>query len=294
MRTALFAGLRAPAHLCRLPPCLRTTTGCQTVIPKFQHYGRCASSSSATKAKKQNAKVATLEPKPFEETPKVKYLYPERLLIYNAGTGKTAFIGTYKVLCLTLFALGCYKLAPLAYGGTDSHGLFVAAILIVPNLVLLLTTLLTAPFTNSIFLWIPREARRSHENLMRYLKTLPQSARIDLITMRLSGLHKTTRTTLGELREFRGGFGAANWVRVPPKASVWAAEERRMRMGFGQRIMALLKEPRNRFAIDLRDGKSGSRSRVPGVVEIVAQKVKRNGFVKAGTWSEDLKKVFRG
>ncbi|KAK7547682.1 hypothetical protein IWX49DRAFT_579721 [Phyllosticta citricarpa] len=292
MRTALFVGLRAPARFHCPPPCLRITTGRQTIIPKFQHYGRCASSSSAAKAKKSSTKVTAPEPKSFEGTPKIKFLYPERLLIYNAGTGKTAFIGTYKVLCLTLFALGCYKLAPIAYGGTDSHGLTVAAILIVPNLVLLVTTLLTAPFTNSIFLWIPREARRSHEHLMRYVKSLPPSARLDLITLRLAGLHKTTRATLGEMREFRGGFGAANWVRVVPKNSVKAAEEKKT--GFGQRILALLKEPRNRFAIDLRDGKSGSRTRVPGVVEIVAEKVKRNGFVDAGTWKDDLRKMFRG
>ncbi|KAL1391021.1 hypothetical protein HDK64DRAFT_266273 [Phyllosticta capitalensis] len=291
MRTALFAGLRAHNHLQRFPTTSRFLIGCRSGIPKTQHHGRCALSSTALKAKASNAK-AIPEAKPFQETPKVKYLYPERLLIYNAGTGKTAFIGTYKVLCLTLFALGCYKLAPIAYGGTDSNGLFLAGILIVPNLVLLVTTLLTAPFTNSIFLWIPREARRSHENLLRYVKALPRNARLDLITIRLIGMHKTTPTTLGELREFRGGFGAANWVRVPPKESTKEMDAKRAT--FGQRMMALLREPRNRFAIDLRNGKAGSRSRVPGIVEMVAAKVKRNGFVDAGSWRDDMRKVFRG
>lgn len=45
--------------------------------------------------------------------------YPERLLIYHAGTGKTVFIGCLKLTTIFLFSFSCLILAPSFYYAPD-------------------------------------------------------------------------------------------------------------------------------------------------------------------------------
>ena len=42
-------------------------------------------------------------------------VYPERLLIYHAGTGKTVFIGCLKITTIFLFSFSCLVIAPSFY-----------------------------------------------------------------------------------------------------------------------------------------------------------------------------------
>ena len=45
--------------------------------------------------------------------------YPERVLIYNAGTGKTVFIGCLKLTTILLFSFSCLIVAPSFYKAPD-------------------------------------------------------------------------------------------------------------------------------------------------------------------------------
>ena len=45
--------------------------------------------------------------------------YPERLLIYNAGTGRTVFIGCLKITTIFVFGFFCLVVAPAHYYAPD-------------------------------------------------------------------------------------------------------------------------------------------------------------------------------
>lgn len=45
--------------------------------------------------------------------------YPERVLIYNAGTGKAVFIGCLKLTTIFLFSFSCLIVAPAFYKAPD-------------------------------------------------------------------------------------------------------------------------------------------------------------------------------
>lgn len=46
--------------------------------------------------------------------------YPERLLIYHAGTGKTVFVGCLKLTTIFLFSFSCLFIAPSLYYAPDA------------------------------------------------------------------------------------------------------------------------------------------------------------------------------
>jgi hypothetical protein len=45
--------------------------------------------------------------------------YPERLLVYHAGTGRTVFIGSMKLTTMLLFSFSCLLVAPAFYQSPD-------------------------------------------------------------------------------------------------------------------------------------------------------------------------------
>lgn len=50
----------------------------------------------------------------------ISTVYPERLLIYNAGTGKTTYIAFTKLGTVVFFAFGCLVIAPRLHADPDS------------------------------------------------------------------------------------------------------------------------------------------------------------------------------
>lgn len=57
----------------------------------------------------------------------------------------------------------------------------------------------TAPFVNSVNLYIPEFARRSRDVLIRYSQNLPKDAQLEFITMQLFGLLKIIGMRLLEI-----------------------------------------------------------------------------------------------
>ena len=71
---------------------------------------------------------------PLQRSTSLSYLiglllvYPERLLVYHAGTGKTVFIGCLKVTTILLFTASCVILAPMYVEDTETNwGMIVAS-----------------------------------------------------------------------------------------------------------------------------------------------------------------------
>lgn len=88
----------------------------------------------------------------------------------------------------------------------------------------------TAPFVTYIHLRIPFYARRSKEDLMRFVNQVPRTTEIDLTTIGQFGWPHVYRMPLAELRKARYTFSAANLVRVispsavKPARSWWKKE----------------------------------------------------------------------
>ncbi len=72
---------------------------------------------------------------------------------------------------------------------------------------------ITGPFVTYIHLRLPAFARNSREMLIRYSKTLPKDAELDITTMNFIGKPRVTRVNLKDLHPVRERFGIANYAR---------------------------------------------------------------------------------
>ncbi|OMP81651.1 hypothetical protein BK809_0002644, partial [Diplodia seriata] len=204
-------------------------------------------------------------------------VFPERLLIYNAGTGKTTWIAFTKLGTVVFFAFGCLVIAPRLHAHPDSPWWAAPAAILLTPLPLIITAALTSPFVNSIYLHLPHYARQSRPLLHRFAAAPPPDSLLDIRTVRLNGFWKTTGTTVGELRVLppRRGFwhGLANVERVPRVANANGKVMKKEKKGLLQRFATLFVEPRRRFYINPAEG--SRRSKEPGVVELVMKAVEK-------------------
>ena len=72
----------------------------------------------------------------------------------------------------------------------------------------------TGPFVTYIHLRVPAFARHSREMLMRYSKSLPKDAELDITTMNFIGKPRVTRVKVAELYPVQERFGFANYARA--------------------------------------------------------------------------------
>jgi hypothetical protein len=72
---------------------------------------------------------------------------------------------------------------------------------------------ITGPFVTYIHLRLPTYARHSREMLMRYTKSLPNDAMLDITTMNFVGKPRVTRVKISELYPVKERFGMANYAR---------------------------------------------------------------------------------
>ncbi|KAH7379737.1 hypothetical protein BKA64DRAFT_234806 [Cadophora sp. MPI-SDFR-AT-0126] len=141
-----------------------------------------------------------------------KARFPERLIIYHAGTGRTVFLGCLKVTTIFICAFFCAVMAPTHFYADESNG--AAAGVMVAGLVpVTVIAYISSPFVTYIHLRLPIFARQSHEMLLRYSKTLPKAAELDITTMNFIGKPRVTRVKVGDLHATRERMGFANYCR---------------------------------------------------------------------------------
>jgi hypothetical protein len=75
-----------------------------------------------------------------------------------------------------------------------------AEVAIFSTVPLAFTGVFASPFVQFIFLRLPRYARTSKELAQRYSKSLPLDAKLEIVTMRLVPLPKTTKVLVRDLR----------------------------------------------------------------------------------------------
>ncbi|KAL2158031.1 hypothetical protein VTH06DRAFT_4841 [Thermothelomyces fergusii] len=149
--------------------------------------------------------------------PGAKPAYPERLLIYHAGTGKTTFLACLKLT--TLFVFGFFDMIVVPIYISAGEPLMktagVALCGLVPAAFVAWTT---APFVAAMHLHLPAYARWSPAILRRFARAAPPSTRLDVTTMSLIGKPRVSSMTLADLRPVparapRPRLGTVNYAR---------------------------------------------------------------------------------
>lgn len=71
----------------------------------------------------------------------------------------------------------------------------------------------SAPFVSFARIKLPPFARRSREQLAKWILDVPQNTEIHITTMNFSGLTRVTRMLLSDLNQTKARLGVANLVR---------------------------------------------------------------------------------
>ncbi|KZF26248.1 hypothetical protein L228DRAFT_242688 [Xylona heveae TC161] len=143
--------------------------------------------------------------------------YPERLLIYHSGTGKSVFIGCLKVTTIFIFGFSTLIIGPMCFQAPDVPNLVAGAIMVGGSIPILFVTYTTAPFVHYVHLQLPMFARASKDVLQRYTQHLPADAKLHFTTMRLIGTSRISTIRLSELKFAKGRAGVANLKRILSK-----------------------------------------------------------------------------
>ncbi|KAH6650593.1 hypothetical protein F5144DRAFT_637588 [Chaetomium tenue] len=138
--------------------------------------------------------------------------YPERLIIYHAGTARTTFIACLKVTTLFVFGFFDMIMTP-AYIAAGEPLLKTAGIALCGLIPAAYVAWSTSSFVAAIHLHLPPYARWSRAILERFARTAPPNTRLDVTTMSLIGKPRTSSMALSDLRPANARFGTVNFVR---------------------------------------------------------------------------------
>ncbi|KAH8669718.1 hypothetical protein BGZ60DRAFT_528190 [Tricladium varicosporioides] len=145
--------------------------------------------------------------------PARKSLFPERLLVYHAGTGRTVFVGSLKITTIFICSFFCIFVGPTFFNAEDPAPMAASIVVLSGIVPMVFVMYISRPFVNFIHLRLPPFARNSREIMMRYSKNLPKDAEIDITTMNLLGKAQVARMKVTDLYPVRERFGMVNYAR---------------------------------------------------------------------------------
>ncbi|KAH7156557.1 hypothetical protein EDB81DRAFT_757004 [Dactylonectria macrodidyma] len=140
------------------------------------------------------------------------FAFPERLIIYHAGTGRTTFLAMVKVTTLFMGAFFCLVIAP-AYIKDEKPALETAGIALCGIIPFIVVTYITAPFVTHMYLHLPAHARASQSTLELFLRSMPLSTQLTFTTMSSIAKPRYSSLLAGELTPTSRRFGLVNLVR---------------------------------------------------------------------------------
>ncbi|ESZ97437.1 hypothetical protein SBOR_2126 [Sclerotinia borealis F-4128] len=167
--------------------------------------------SQAVKSKKPRA--ATPRPVVTPQYASKKLAYPELLLVYHSGTGKTVFLGCLKITTIFIFVFFTLVVAPAHYYAEDEPRWVAPAVLLSGAVPMIFVAYITSPFVNYIHLKLPTFARQSRDILMRYTTNPPRDAQVDITTMNFIGKPRVSRLDICKLQAAKQRFGVGNFSR---------------------------------------------------------------------------------
>ncbi|KAJ9132993.1 hypothetical protein NKR23_g11056 [Pleurostoma richardsiae] len=176
----------------------RLVAPCQRSFPKTLH--NALSNLSATRAASTTTKR------------RERLAYPESLVIYHAGTGRSTFLACLKLTTLFVFAFFGLVVTP-AYLTADEPLWKAAGVATCGIVPLAFVAYTTSPFVAWIHLRLPPHARLSRDALAAFLRSPPPATRLDVTTMNIIGKPRRSQMTLADLRPARRRLGMVNYVR---------------------------------------------------------------------------------
>lgn len=142
-----------------------------------------------------------------------KPLYPERLIIYHAGTGRTVFLGCLKLTTIFICTFFCLIAAPSHFYSQEQPSWVAGAVLLSGFVPMIFVGYVTRPFVNYVHLRLPPFARASREMVARYSQKLPKDAELDITMMNFIGKPRVSRMKVSEVYPTKERFGLANYAR---------------------------------------------------------------------------------
>ncbi|CAK7209942.1 hypothetical protein SEUCBS140593_000654 [Sporothrix eucalyptigena] len=126
-------------------------------------------------------------------------LFPERLLIYHAGTPRTTFLACLKVTTLFGLAFFTFLVAP-AYVAASKPLWQVIGVTICGIIPFAVVSYTSSPFVVFIHLRLPAYARHpDRELLRRFVRNIPAGTQLDVTTMNLVGRPRLATVAVSDL-----------------------------------------------------------------------------------------------
>ncbi|KAH7018364.1 uncharacterized protein B0I36DRAFT_335833 [Microdochium trichocladiopsis] len=129
--------------------------------------------------------------------PPTKFVFPERLCVYHAGTGRVTFLACLKVSTLFIFTFFAFVVTPLYL---EREGFSVTVLRTTASAVIPLAFVAwaTSPFVTFIHLRLPPYARQSEDMLRRFITAQLGSAAAKSPTRGISGRSAVAGGLTGE------------------------------------------------------------------------------------------------
>ncbi|KAG9241219.1 hypothetical protein BJ878DRAFT_521816 [Calycina marina] len=142
-----------------------------------------------------------------------KLSYPQRMVIFHAGTRRTVFLGALKVFTIMSFGLIALYVVPRHYYAEDQPYWVPGAVLIASVIPLVSVAYITSPFVAHIKLVLPQTARINQEAFKNYLSTIPKDTLLEIYTLSFVGAPRRAIIKTGDLYPAYERFGLVNYAR---------------------------------------------------------------------------------
>lgn len=143
--------------------------------------------------------------------------YPESLNVYRAGTAITLCVGFFRLGGFVIFGIGAFLYAPSFYFSSEHSSLWIPVVWVASAMPLLVLTLTQGPVVHSVRVMLPKSARRSREDLIRFANELPSDTLLQLECIRFSPWPAKRWARLHNLRKIQPSWrvGHSNLEQIP-------------------------------------------------------------------------------
>ncbi|KAF0326633.1 hypothetical protein GQ607_006251 [Colletotrichum asianum] len=197
---------RSPAPATHFLPALRSCPLRPQLLRKSlpPHSLRRPFASSAPPPRSHGSGTAATTPtasKPATASPgSTPQLLPERLLVYQAGTGRIGFVAGLKITTIFVAAVFALVWEPAMLRSDDVSVAQITAASTCALIPFAYVAYFSAPFVTHVFLRLPPAARSSRALLERYVRALPATAQLEVGTLGLAGRPRATLVSAADLR----------------------------------------------------------------------------------------------
>ena len=196
------------------------------------------------------------------------YRFPENLNVFNAGSVPVVTLGTVRIVCLAAFGAGFLYIAPsiIADGGAPWYtGPLIALGSAIP---FLLTGVAWGGYVQHINILLPSAARRSKEDLLRFVSNMPPTAIVQIKSMWFRPWPVTQDIFFEDFRRLpQSKIRLANLEWAPQK-NAEAADKNPMKNWIAKRLMGT-------YFVNERQSKD--RSRAPGIWKKIWEQIPMAG-----------------